>query len=537
MPLRDYQQKAVNDILTAFKTHRKVLFQLATGGGKTFTFSYLAKRFSERKDTKVHILVNRQELVEQTYKTLVTLGVNAGMITAKQRKYNPSHSVYVGMVETVYRRNLPFEEVGFVIIDECHRAEFDKLLPKYNGYILGTTATPVRLKRNKFYKCSVCGSEGNEICCGQECDEWTSPFSMSQIYDTIVTGVGIQDLIDKGNLVKDVNHVFTPYKVDELQVDSKGEYTDDSLTAVYANHDQIEGLYQSYMTHCKGKKTMIFCNNTKTSQMVYDYFEDQDVNILSYDSKNGGNRKDIVKRFDKERDIVLTNVNVFTTGFDVTDVECIIVYRATKSLALWLQIVGRGARPTDKILKEYFTVLDFGGNVDQHFKWSERRDWEHIFYYGYGKKKSKKKDILDFWECDNCGAFNNSDVDPCESCGTPRIKKKAKEKNAVKGNLIAVDDYPPPTAAGIITWTKQNQQDKNFAYKVMYNKILDLFKFYEVSKNDYITRREKYEARVKQIIRPIYFAIIKSDIPANNKRTLNYVYNKCITKIEDYYGK
>lgn len=543
MSLYDYQKEAVAQVVAAFKEYKRVLVALPTGAGKTFTFSYLAKRYNQNAKKKVHILVNRTELVEQTYSTLLSIGVNVDKITSSRKKPSPNASVYVGMVETVFRRIqkgiITPDDIGLLIIDECHRGEFDKLLSHYNGYILGCTATPCRLKRNKFYKCDVCGTENLETCCGQECDEWTSPWSMSQIYDTIVEGVDIEELIKRGKLIQDRNFVFTPKNFDKLETDSKGEYTENSLTKVYAEHDQIALLYQAYANHAKGKKTMIFCSNSKTSASVTEYFKKQGVNILSYDSVNNkaSERKKIVDRFKQERDIVLSNVNVFTTGFDVTDVECIIVYRATKSLSLWLQIVGRGGRKTDVIYKDSFTVLDFGNNISEHGKWSEARDWTKIFNEGIGKKKGRKSDIANFWECKECGHFNEQGADPCEGCGAPKKKTIKKPLKAIEGKVVALEPYPKPNGEKIYKWTVQNKQDRNFAFKVLYSQVLDLFRYYEVSKEDFVKRREKYEERITQIVRPVYFVLLKkSDINTSNNRTLKYVVKKSLEKVCKYYN-
>ena len=536
MPLRNYQEISVNKILRAFNEHKRVLFQLSTGGGKTFTFCYLAQRFS--KVGKCHILVNRSELVEQTYKTLIKLGVNAETITAKKKTINPHATVYVGMIETVNNRikkgKIDPSEIGFCIIDECHRGEFDKVLNLYKGYILGCTATPIRLKPVYFNVCKICNSKNKEECCGQPCDEWSRPFAMAEIYDTIVTGVSISDLIQRGNLIKDSNFIFTPEETDSLKTDKSGDYTDKSLTQVYSNSKQIEMLFDAYLHHAKGKKTMVFCNSVATSRNCVDFFTQKGINCLYFDSKSKENRTEIVDKFKEQRDSILFNVNVFTTGFDVTDVECIIVYRATKSLALWLQMVGRGARPTDKIFKDNFTVIDFGMNIKEHDKWSAERDWEHIFYNGYGGKPKKKREIDNFWTCNNCQAFNPISTPVCEYCDEPK-KTIVKQKRAVSGKIEALDEYPAPTASSIVKWCELNGENKNFAFKVLSNKILDLFKFYEVSKNDYLARREKYENRVEEIIRPVYFGVLKSNLPNGANRTLKNVNKRILTKIEKYY--
>ena len=279
---------------------------------------------------------------------------------------------------------------------------------------------------------------------------------------------------------------------------------------------------------------MVFCNSVATSRNCVDFFTQKGINCLYFDSKSKENRTEIVDKFKEQRDSILFNVNVFTTGFDVTDVECIIVYRATKSLALWLQMVGRGARPTDKIFKDNFTVIDFGMNIKEHDKWSAERDWEHIFYNGYGGKPKKKREIDNFWTCNNCQAFNPISTPVCEYCDEPK-KTIVKQKRAVSGKIEALDEYPAPTASSIVKWCELNGENKNFAFKVLSNKILDLFKFYEVSKNDYLARREKYEIRVQEIIRPVYFGVLKSNLPNGANRTLKNVNKRILTKIEKYY--
>src|SRR5690606_14153391 len=100
----------------------------------------------------------------------------------------------------------------------------------------------------------------------------------------------------------------------------------------------------------------------------------------------------------------LCNVNVFTTGFDSKQVQAIILNRATTSLALFLQMCGRGARSTDKIYKDSFIVIDGGSNIERHDPWSSpSRDWYKIFHEGIGKDKAKKESPLSVQECKDCG--------------------------------------------------------------------------------------------------------------------------------------
>jgi len=103
-----------------------------------------------------------------------------------------------------------------------------------------------------------------------------------------------------------------------------------------------------------------------------------------YDSINtkGECRNELVNWFKNERDAILCNVSIFTTGFDVTDVEAIILNRATTSLSLFLQMVGRGVRVTDVIYKDNCILIDGGENIDRFQEFSDpSRDWKITKYF------------------------------------------------------------------------------------------------------------------------------------------------------------
>jgi type I site-specific restriction endonuclease len=75
----------------------------------------------------------------------------------------------------------------------------------------------------------------------------------------------------------------------------------------------------------------------------------------------------------------LTSVSILTTGFDEPSVETIILNRATRSLTLYFQMIGRGSRIFGD--KRSFQVVDLGNNVARFGPWSQPVDWHHIFKY------------------------------------------------------------------------------------------------------------------------------------------------------------
>ena len=100
--------------------------------------------------------------------------------------------------------------------------------------------------------------------------------------------------------------------------------------------------------------------------------------------------------------------------------------RATKSVALWLQMVGRGSRPTAS--KKEFTILDFGENVHRLGFWQEARDWGKAFA---GEQSKKGQGVAPVKDCPCCGAVLYASARFCEFCG----EMFATEKKAERGSL------------------------------------------------------------------------------------------------------
>ena len=129
---------------------------------------------------------------------------------------------------------------------------------------------------------------------------------------------------------------------------------------------------------CKGKKTLIFNNGINTSWYVYQTFKDAGYEIKHLDNThNKKERKEILKWFREKPDAILTSVSILTTGFDEPTVENIILNRATKSLTLYFQMIGRGSRKLPN--KDTFNVIDLGNNIARFGPWNASVDWQLIF--------------------------------------------------------------------------------------------------------------------------------------------------------------
>lgn len=546
-----HQQKSINEIFEKFNTCNKVLYQLSTGGGKTFVFSFLTKMWINTFGGKVLILCHRTELVEQTFKSLNQIGITCELVTSKVKYLKHNCQVYISMIETANNRlqknSSFFKNVDLIINDECHLLIFDKVFKYFpNSKILGCTATPVVLKRITFFKCKHCKTVYDELtnCCNDEVIEWTKPFTMSELYDDIVVGASINDLIEMGNLVQDINFVKNYTDNSKLKIDNKTlDYSEQSMNEAYNDENALFNVVLNYKEICEGKKTMVFNSSSKSNLLVYNKFLEAGYNVKMFDSVNKCEpRKQLVNWFKNTPNAILCNVSVFTTGFDVTDVEAIILNRPTNSLSLFLQMVGRGGRSTKNIYKDNFIVIDGGGNIERHNEWSDStRDWKKIFFEGLSKEKekAKKENIEDIQTCDECGYLMPKTLDECPECGY-KIPKKVKEK--IEDNIISVPikKIPPPNAEKIYKYTLQQGEDLNFAWRILINQLFDLFRYYRVSKEIYIKSLNSGELdkKLKKMITACYFVLkSKNDIKSGTERTIKYLIDKTKQKLENYYGK
>ncbi len=334
-----------------------LLYQLPTGGGKTVIFSEIVRRYLANNDKKVVVLTHRIELCKQTSKMLKGFGVSNKIINSKVKELpdQNEYSCFVAMVETLKNRindeKLHLEHIGLVIIDEAHYNSFRKLLNSFkNAFILGVTATPL--------------SSNIKL-------------PMHQSYDELIVGDTISSLIDKGFLAKATTYSYD-VGLTSLKVGINGDYTVKSSDDLYTNTIMQEKLLHAYTERSLGKKTLIFNNGIHTSLYVYETFREAGYDIRHLDNTSSSEeRKDILAWFKKTPDAILTSVGILTTGFDEPTVETIILNRATKSLTLYYQMIGRGSRKLPG--KDEFTVIDLGNNAARFGLWSEPVNWQHIF--------------------------------------------------------------------------------------------------------------------------------------------------------------
>lgn len=422
MDLRDYQQNGVTAVAKKLLTYRKVIYQLATGGGKTITFSAITKRYIEKSGKAVLILVHRKELAIQTIRTLFSYAGISGQIIKAGMKHVPQSAVYVGMVESTIRR-LP-GNIGLVIIDEAHNLSFAKMFDYFpTQFIIGFTATPLTSSKQKPLK---------------------------NYYEDIVCGVDIPELISSGSLCQNIT--FAPKDtVDAGKLKVKaGEYDEGLMAIEFSKTKHIQNTVQAYLKHAKGTKCLVFNCNIEHSNLVTQAFIDAGLNCRSVSSVSN-DRDEVIKWYKSTPDAILCNVAILTTGFDAPDTETVIMNRATLSMPLWLQCTGRGSRPTDA--KSSFTIIDLGQNAITHGDWCDSRDWENIFI---NPPKPGKPGVAPVKNCPECDAILPARTMVCKYCGHEFPPPEIEEAERMSDFVIVTKGIDVPSLI------EDNKQKKEY---------------------------------------------------------------------------
>lgn len=407
MDLRPYQKNCLNNTFDSFKINKNVLLCLPTGAGKTIVFTEIAKQYFDIQTKRVLILTHRLELLKQANGKINerTFLINAGV------KFIPNDfDFYIGMVETVKNRLDKLPDFGLIIMDECHIGNFKKLpfFKDLNVNILGVTATPI------------------------------SSEPLANYYDKMINNISISDLIRDGYLLNCEAYGFGSLMVGQQNFKvSKGEFNEQQLEDFYSSEYMVNNVIEAYWKYARGKKTLIFNVNINHNDEVYKALWREGLRVFCIDSNTPQNeREQILMDFASYPDAILCNVGVLTTGFDEPSVEYVFLNRATKSLALYLQMIGRGSRPHDSMDK--FKVIDLGLNTERHGFYDDVYDWETYFQKGIASS-GEGNGVAPIKECPTCAKIQPIKVKVCNECGydfSEQLKKKEEEERVYTLGLL-----------------------------------------------------------------------------------------------------
>ena len=396
--LYPYQEQLVTNLRQSFiNGNKRVVLTAPTGAGKTVMFSYMIAQHI-KKGGKVLVLTDRKKLLHQATSSFHHFGIDPQHITADTKEITNTNCT-VAMVETLYRRREAYkafiESCTMIVIDEAHKTCFEKLFEYFNPntFIIGATATPFRT--------------------GQQS-------SMDVYYQDIIQDIDTIDLLKIGKLSK-CRTFGIDVPLDNVKK-TAGDFNGKSLGQMYDENRIYDGVAENYIKHSNNTKAICFASSIQSAERLYHELMQKGLQCYLIHSNKPDKVNDGILEYFGEckanETNILINVGILTAGYDCPDIQTVILYRATTSLPLFLQMVGRGSRITTN--KESFILLDFGNNIKRHNFWESPRIWDL-------KKKKKAKGVAPIKECPMCESFLPASAKECGYCGH-EFKETAEEK-------------------------------------------------------------------------------------------------------------
>ena len=359
--LRPYQRDLLQRVQTALAadTKARVMMQLPTGGGKTIIAgALLADWLTDGR--KAVWLTHRVELAEQTCRMLTDAHISA-MTNVKWTPGTDAPAMSGGavilMAQTVGRRTNGMEvwneynSDDLMVIDETHHAAaegWERAMKQWPGRIVGMTATPWRLSKKEGF---------------------------DHLFDELLCGPQVADL-QAADWLCDARTLLPPpeQRIIGGEVDRTGDYTDRGIERANRPDVMTAGVLEFWQRDFDNRPTIAYAVSVDHAHNLASVFNDAGVPAaVILGDTSSEDRSKAIADFREGTVKVLVNVVVATEGFDLPDASCIVIARPTMSLALYLQMVGRGLRPKDGgdcLILDLTANSEIHGLPETHRKWS-----------------------------------------------------------------------------------------------------------------------------------------------------------------------
>lgn len=359
--LRPYQQAAFDAAISHIKTCLDpCVIEAATGAGKSHIIAALAQWVNKKSGKKVLCLAPSKELITQNHEKYLHTGNPASIYCASINK-SMAHDVIFGSPVTVLNAIEKFTaNISAVVIDECHgitptiKKIIEQIQVKNKKLrVVGLTATPYRLGSGYIYQYDENNKPISEF-------ETKNPY-----FNRLVYRITAHELIEMGFLTAPHAEVMSGYDAQSLTVNKMGNFDNIEVERVFEGQGRkTYKIVQDFVSHCQGRKgVMVFAATIQHANEIMQSLDPDNARIVTGSTKPK-ERENIIADFKRKRFKYLVNVSVLTTGFDASHVDSVVIMRATESVGLLQQIVGRGLRLDDN--KNDCLILDYAKNIERH---------------------------------------------------------------------------------------------------------------------------------------------------------------------------
>lgn len=353
--LRPYQEECIKKMFWSLDLEGNDLISIGQGLGK----SIIIAEFAHQLKRPVLVLCLSKELLEQDIEKMATyipreeIGVYSASMNEKTIK-----PITFGTVQSLYKHPEKFRGFDIAIYDEADRHPIKSLQSMsaklFNGAnikkVYGFTGTPFRMgvRYEKYgpYKWML-----KAITVTQMINRHYPAFWRRMLY---IKNIG--EATREGYLTPLTYHDVSLVNHHELPTNkTKSEF---DLEAIDIMLEDKYGSVAEFISNLQHNRKLIFCSTVYQAEKLNQLIKGSEVVTAKTPKKK---REEIVKKFRDGKLSTLLNVSVFSAGFDIPELDCVIITRPTRSLRLWTQMIGRGNRLAPN--KNTCHIYDMAGNT------------------------------------------------------------------------------------------------------------------------------------------------------------------------------
>jgi len=341
---RTHQLEGVQALID-YVASRFSVAEVTVAGGKSDMLGMLASHYSQFG--RVIVVAHNKELVRHNTAACKRHGINPG-ICSSSISTNAFGRVTVGTIGSIINRVHLFRDVIAILVDEVHMvppaksSQYRRLFEKIpQAKVHGLTGTPFRAD----------GTGDLAKTFGPIVYRYTFLDALRDGYvkPLVPVDAGEDETID----VEGLATVAGDFDIDEM-----------APRAIKLAPSHAKTMAE-VMRKFGRKRALAFCCNIEHVDKLEAALLKAGVRAVGVHSLSiTGKRDKAVEAFRAGHFEVLVSCNMFTTGFDVPDIDYMAFCRATKSAVYYAQGLGRGARITP--YAQNCLVSDFGGNMQRH---------------------------------------------------------------------------------------------------------------------------------------------------------------------------
>lgn len=453
--LREYQQVQNDGVrASAMKGNKRIISCAPTGSGKSIMIGELVSSLLEKKfgTQRVVIVLPRRSLVKQLSDSFTGWGIHHGVVMSGVKPFLMPRCQIVS-IDTYTARmasgTLKFIPGDCLIVDEMHLQFSPKKLELFSKYpfVIGFSATPVAPNKQ----------------------------SLGLFYDSIVETVTLGKLTELGFLSPIKYFARPDIDLSGLKLGSDGDWRESQLGEVMDKPKLVGDIFDNWHRLAKNKSTVIFASSQAHARHLCDEFNGHGYSSEYVDCNTPDEqRQELFDRVRTGKTKVIVNVGIVSVGIDIPSLECCVLARPTRKIAMYLQCLGRITRifegKTHGIVIDHAGIIERLGFATDDFQWS--LDGKESVEDRNKKTKEEKKEPKDII-CGDCGTVFRSRRS-CPNCGYESIPKgvavpvhQADLKELVKPKSVDKKTF----YAELLGYARQNGKTNSFALALFRKKF------------------------------------------------------------------